>query len=92
MEELETQTRQVLAGQEVEPAEFAHPIAFNLFSHDSAVGPEGYCEEELKMVRETRKMFHDDALADLGHDHSRARAAGAFRGDQRGVCRTLSGR
>ena len=62
MQELETQTRQVLAGQKAEPAEFPHPIAFNLFSHDSAVGPEGYCEEELKMVRETRKMFHDDAL------------------------------
>lgn len=62
MQELETQTRQVLAGQEAAPAEFSHPIAFNLFSHDSVVGPEGYCEEELKMVRETRKMFHDDAL------------------------------
>ncbi len=62
MRELAAQTRQVLAGEKAEPAEFLHPIAFNLFSHDSAVGPDGYCEEELKMVRETRKMFHDDAL------------------------------
>jgi len=62
MQELEKQTRQVLAGQEVAPAEFPHPIAFNLFSHDSPVGPAGYCEEELKRVRETRKMFHDNAL------------------------------
>ena len=37
-------------------------IAFNLFSHNSTIGVDGYCEEETKMIRETRKMFHDDGL------------------------------
>ena len=62
MEELEQQTRDLLAGEVVEPAELPHQIAFNLFSHDSKIGPEGYCEEELKMINETRKLFHDDDI------------------------------
>ena len=62
MDELSEQLRQVLAGTPVEPREFSHQIALNLFSHDSAIGPEGYCEEEMKMVKETRKMFHCDDL------------------------------
>ena len=62
MEELEQQTRQVLAGEEAEAVEFPHQIAFNLFSHNSDIGPEGYCEEEIKMIRETHKMFHDSEV------------------------------
>ena len=62
MAELEQQTRDVLAGKAAAPKELPHPIAFNLFSHNSAIGPDGYCEEEEKMIRETRKMFHDDDL------------------------------
>lgn len=62
MEELVSQTRDVLADRPAVPRQLPYQIAFNLFSHNSAVGPEGYCEEELKMVRETRKMFHDDGL------------------------------
>ncbi|MBU07110.1 MAG: aspartate-semialdehyde dehydrogenase, partial [Gemmatimonadetes bacterium] len=62
MAELEQQTRDVLAGKAATPKELPHPIAFNLFSHNSAIGPDGYCEEEEKMIRETRKMFHDDDL------------------------------
>ncbi len=63
MAELETQTRQVLSGEPVKPEVFPHPIAFNLFPHDSAIGPEFYCEEELKMIRETRRIFHQPDLA-----------------------------
>ena len=62
MEELEQQTRQVLAGEEAEAAEFPHQIAFNLFSHNSDIGLAGYCEEEIKMIRETHKMFHDSEV------------------------------
>ena len=62
MAELEMQTRDVLAGKPVTRDVFKHQIAFNLFSHDSAVGPEGYSEEEIKVVRETRKIFHDDSI------------------------------
>jgi len=36
-----------------------HQIAFNVFSHNSAVGENGYNEEEDKMINETRKIFKD---------------------------------
>ena len=62
MEELEQQTKAVLDGAVAIPEELPHQIAFNLFSHNSQVGPEGYCEEEVKMIRETQKMFHDDQV------------------------------
>lgn len=39
-----------------------HQIAFNLFSHNSKVNDNGYNEEEVKMIKETRKMFHDDSI------------------------------
>lgn len=31
--------------------------AFNLFSHNSSVLPNGYNEEEMKLVKETRKIW-----------------------------------
>ncbi|NLX12262.1 MAG: aspartate-semialdehyde dehydrogenase [Phycisphaerales bacterium] len=62
MVELEEQTRDLLAGKPVTPRVLPHRIAFNLFSHNSKVGPDGYNEEETKMVKETRKMFHDDGI------------------------------
>lgn len=59
IEELEDQTRDSLDGKSLKKNIFKHPIAFNLFSHDSKLGPEGYSEEEMKVVKETRKIFHD---------------------------------
>jgi aspartate-semialdehyde dehydrogenase len=58
MEELKVGARAMLDGQPFEPQVLPHPAAFNVFSHDSTVGPEGYNEEEMKMVKETRKIFH----------------------------------
>ncbi|MEK7270422.1 MAG: aspartate-semialdehyde dehydrogenase [Planctomycetota bacterium] len=58
MQELIDQTRDVLAGKTVKPQAFPHRIAFNLFSHNSAVAENGYNEEENKMLYETRKIFH----------------------------------
>ncbi len=55
--ELAEQTRAVLAGGDVAPREFKHPIAFNLFSHDSEVGEDGYNAEEKKLLLETRKIL-----------------------------------
>ena len=62
MEELNTQTADVLAGRVAQPKAFSHQIAFNLFSHDSDIGDNGYNKEEMKMVNETRKMLHDDRI------------------------------
>ncbi|MFM2223169.1 MAG: hypothetical protein RLZZ78_1426, partial [Armatimonadota bacterium] len=63
MRELETQTAAVLTGDEPQPEIFPHPIAFNLFSHNTPIDDTGYNEEELKMVKETRKILSDGALA-----------------------------
>lgn len=62
IDELQEQTKDFLEGREIKKNIFRHPIAFNLFSHDSNLGPEGYSEEEMKVVNETRKIFHDDAI------------------------------
>lgn len=63
MEELKNQTRDVLDGKEPQPQIFIHPCAFNCFSHNSDIGPNGYNVEEMKMVKETRKIFHCDNIA-----------------------------
>ncbi len=60
--ELESQTRQVLDQRPLEKNVFPHQIAFNLFSHNSALNGNGYCEEEVKMINETRKIFHDEEI------------------------------
>ncbi len=58
MQELTSQTADVLAGWPVEPKVLSHLIAFNLFSHDTPIGQDGYNQEERKMIDETRKIFH----------------------------------
>jgi aspartate-semialdehyde dehydrogenase len=63
MVELEEQTRATLNGQPVEKNIFPHQIAFNLFSHNTTVGEHGYNEEEVKMIKETRKILHEPDLA-----------------------------
>ena len=62
MKELEDQTADLINDKDIEPEIFKYQIGFNLFSHDSKIGPNGYCEEEMKMVNETRKMLHDDSI------------------------------
>ena len=62
MEELKTQTRDYLEGKPLTKKVFPHQIAFNLFSHDSVVEPNGYNSEELKMIQESKKILHDDSI------------------------------
>ena len=57
MEELDRQVRDYAGGKEPQAEVFPHVLAFNLFSHNSPVGADGYNEEETKMVEETRKIF-----------------------------------
>ena len=57
MLELESQTREILAGQKPTCNVLAYQLAFNLFSHNSKIGTNGYNEEEVKMVNETHKIF-----------------------------------
>lgn len=57
MAELETQTRELLAGEPLTTDIFGFQYAFNLFSHNSPVQPNGYNQEEMKMVYETHKIW-----------------------------------
>jgi aspartate-semialdehyde dehydrogenase len=58
MRELQIQSREILDGKQPTMEAFPYQIAFNCFSHNSALGPNGYNEEEMKLVRETRKIFN----------------------------------
>lgn len=57
MEELRSLSRTALAGGEPISEVLPHSLAFNLFLHNSPLQPNGYCEEELKMLNETRKIM-----------------------------------
>ncbi len=57
MEEVKTQTQAILNGETPKAEIFPYPLAFNLFPHNSPMTDLGYCEEEMKMVNETRKIF-----------------------------------
>lgn len=63
IEELTQQTQAVLSGQEYPPQVFPYPIAFNLIPHIDVFEEMDYTKEEWKMVRETRKIMHDDSIA-----------------------------
>jgi aspartate-semialdehyde dehydrogenase len=63
MRELEDQSGAQLDGKPIEPQVFPFQIAFNLFSHDSAIDETGYNAEETKMIKETRKIFDAPSLA-----------------------------
>ena len=64
MEELELSTRAYLDGKTYPPKVVKYPYAFNLFSHNTAIDMEtGYNDEETKVIKETKKIFEDDAIA-----------------------------
>ncbi|MEL7140982.1 MAG: aspartate-semialdehyde dehydrogenase [Cyanobacteria bacterium J06643_4] len=62
MEEVKQQTKAILAGETPPTESFPYPLAFNLFPHNTPLNEQGYCEEEMKMVNETRKIFGEPGL------------------------------
>ncbi|CAN5870910.1 aspartate-semialdehyde dehydrogenase [soil metagenome] len=58
IDELAQQSIAALNGETVTPKKFQHPIAFNLFSHDTEIGKDGYNVEERKLLQESRKILH----------------------------------
>ena len=57
MEELRNLSQTVLDGGTPASSVLPHSLAFNLFLHNSPLQENGYCEEELKMLHETRKIM-----------------------------------
>ena len=62
MEEVKKQAQAILNGETAIAEVLPYPLAFNLFPHDSKLTEAGYCEEEMKMVNETRKIFGAESL------------------------------
>ena len=62
MEEVKQQAVAILNDQTPPTESFPYPLAFNLFPHNSPLNSDGYCEEEMKMVNETRKIFGVSSL------------------------------
>jgi aspartate-semialdehyde dehydrogenase len=63
MEELESETRKVLNGEQAANETFPHPIPFNVIPHIDVFQENDYTREEMKVVWETKKIFGDDSLA-----------------------------
>jgi aspartate-semialdehyde dehydrogenase len=59
MRELEQQARDFAHGKPIHSEIFGRPYLFNLFSHNSEVGADGYNEEERKLLLESRKIWND---------------------------------
>jgi len=63
MLEMIQQAKEVLDGKPVTCKTLKYQLAFNLYCHDSKIGPNGYNEEEMKMVKETHKIFNCSSIA-----------------------------
>lgn len=78
MDELVSQSKQVLLNEsggpqtvsdmtqdssDVKPVVFQHQLAFNLIPHVDKFQENGYTKEEMKVVWELRKIFHEPALS-----------------------------
>ena len=57
MDELKDLSRVVLDGGVPNSEVLPYSLAFNLFLHNSPLQDNSYCEEEMKMVNETRKIM-----------------------------------
>jgi aspartate-semialdehyde dehydrogenase len=57
IDELDEQSRALFNLADTAPKKFPHRIAFNLIPEIGPAGPNGYTEEEMKMVNETRKIL-----------------------------------
>ncbi len=63
VDELTTQARQVIDGQNTIPHVYSHQIAFNVLPEIDVFLDDGYTKEERKMMEETRKIMHAGDIA-----------------------------
>jgi aspartate-semialdehyde dehydrogenase len=62
MDELLSQTKDILNFKEINPVVYPHQIAFNCLPHIDRFMDDGYTKEEIKMVNETKKILGDDSV------------------------------
>ena len=63
IDELLDQTRAMINFLKFERKVYPHRIAFNCLPHIDKFQDNGYTKEEMKMVRETRKIMEDDSVS-----------------------------
>ena len=63
MEELASQTANLLNAKSIQPEVYAKQIAFNVLPHIDTFQDNGYTKEEMKMVWETQKIMGDATIA-----------------------------
>jgi len=62
MDELLNQTKDMLNFKDITPVVYPHQIAFNCLPHIDKFMDDGYTKEEIKMVKETKKIMGDDSI------------------------------
>ncbi|MBS0286984.1 MAG: aspartate-semialdehyde dehydrogenase [Proteobacteria bacterium] len=62
IDELAKQTQDLLSGRPTSSEVYPIQIAFNVIPHIDVFEPNGYTREEMKMVRETKKILHDSDI------------------------------
>ena len=62
MDELMTQTKDLMSFRDTKAEVYPYQIAFNLLPHIGSFNDEGDCSEEVKIARETRKILEAPAL------------------------------
>jgi aspartate-semialdehyde dehydrogenase len=62
VDELEEQTRAIADGKEPPVAAYPYQLAYNVVPGGWRLEADGYNEEEVKIVNETRKILHDPEL------------------------------
>jgi aspartate-semialdehyde dehydrogenase len=63
VQELTNQSRLVLEGRRICPHVYSHQIAFNVLPEIDVFLDNGYTREEQRIVEETRKILHSEAIA-----------------------------
>ena len=62
IQELTDQSRDILNGRAPRTEVYPHQIAFNCLPHIDVFFDNGYTKEEMKMVKETRKILSDESI------------------------------
>jgi len=75
IDELREQVTALFSGRSVTPAAFPQRIAFNLIPQIGYFHSDGYCEEEVKMINESRKIL---SIPDLDFDVTTVRVPTFF--------------
>lgn len=62
IKELKGQSERIMQNKAIEPTVYPHQISFNLIPQIDTFEENGFTKEEMKMINETKKIFHDEDI------------------------------